>query len=442
MKFRIVRKMWLLCFLLFVFIFILSFPLIVEIFNLQSVLPHPLNTFGPHFAFFRDFSEFSPQPDKYVSQMSSLIGNAIALMTLILTLVGIFVVILAISVGDFRDYFLNAISICSNNEKVEIKDELKGDIKKLLANYEDSQERLSFFYLIFISYSLIIFLILTSFVFYFEYEYMLEILWRIIVIYSLSLIILIAAAVYYSTRAADYTLLSRIQKEAASQILDIAIADDKDISSENITNLSKSLNTTIKNVKSMMYKLSNMLSAKELAVSGVFGAIALFVAFILGSAILMATGIPASGGLANMFAAIFIAVIGFKIVDKFGAATVFFTVMGILAIPSPIMGPPGVHKVGVMFLMGLIFDIVLFIFKRKNVGYLIGAAITGVDGAIFIYMLLVLLGLPGADLLRPMLIPFSIIYAILGLVGAYTGLLIYEKRIQQLSVVQNLKSKK
>ena len=164
-------------------------------------------------------------------------------------------------------------------------------------------------------------------------------------------------------------------------------------------------------------------------------------AFILGSAILMATGIPASGGLANMFAAIFIAVIGFKIVDKFGAATVFFTVMGVLAIPTPIMGPPGVHKVGVMFLMGLIFDIVLFIFKRKNVGYLIGAAITGVDGAIFIYMLLVLLGLPGAGLLRPMLIPFSIIYAILGLVGAYTGLLIYDKKLKHLSVVQSLKSK-
>ena len=74
-------------------------------------------------------------------------------------------------------------------------------------------------------------------------------------------------------------------------------------------------------------------------------------------------------------------------------------------------------------------------------GYLIGAAITCVAGAILIYIMLVLLGLPSAESLRPLLIPFSIIYAILGLAGAYIGLLTYNKRIQYLSVVRNLKSK-
>ena len=77
-------------------------------------------------------------------------------MTLILTLVGIFVVILAISIGDFRDYFFNAILICKKHG-VKITGKLKDDITKQLDEYTDSQKCLSFFYLIFIIYSLVIF---------------------------------------------------------------------------------------------------------------------------------------------------------------------------------------------------------------------------------------------------------------------------------------------
>lgn len=204
-------------------------------------------------------------PNGCISQGIGFIGNAIALMALILTLVGIFVTILAISVGDFRDYFLNAILICKK-EGVEINVRLKEDIEKLLDKYNDSQKYLSYFYLIFIVYSLGIFFALILCVISFDYENMLVWLRQIIVIYSLSLIFFLLLAVHFSRRAANYKLLSKIQKEAASEMLrDIPTKDEEDI-----TKLSKSLNTAIKNNKTMVQKIRKMLSAKELAVSGVF----------------------------------------------------------------------------------------------------------------------------------------------------------------------------
>jgi len=182
-----------------------------------------------------------------------------------------------------------------------------------------------------------------------------------------------------------------------------------------------------------------MLNAKELAVSGMFGAVGLIVAFLLGTAIITATGIPATGGFGNIFATLFIAVIGIKIVDKFGAGIVLFTVMGILAIPTLIVGPPGIHKIAVMFLLGLIVDVIIYAFKRSDLGYMLGAAGGSACGPVSIYMVLVSLGLPQADALKPLLLVSSITYAILGFAGAYVGLLVYDKKIKHLSVVQNLK---
>jgi hypothetical protein len=184
-----------------------------------------------------------------------------------------------------------------------------------------------------------------------------------------------------------------------------------------------------------------ILTPRELAISGVFGALVFVAVFILGSGVLLVTGIPATGGLVNMLVAIFLAVVGAKIIDKFGTITVMLTVTGIISIPTLSFGPPGLHKIPMMFLVGLIIDLVASVLKRENKGYIIGGSIAGFLAPIFIYSTLILLGLPGAEKLEPLLIPLMLVYAVLGLIGAYLGVTTYDKKLKHLSVVQSLKSK-
>ena len=64
-----------------------------------------------------------------------------------------------------------------------------------------------------------------------------------------------------------------------------------------------------------------MLNTKELMVCGVFGALSLVLSFVAGGAIIMATGIPGTGGIVNLLVIGFLVIICAKIVDKFGAIT-------------------------------------------------------------------------------------------------------------------------
>lgn len=189
-----------------------------------------------------------------------------------------------------------------------------------------------------------------------------------------------------------------------------------------------------------MANKSTMLDVKDLVVCGVFGALILVVGFILGSALLIATGIPATGTLANMLVAVLIAVIGLKIVDKSGAAIVMLTVEGILSVPTLINGPPGVHKILILFVVGLTAEIVLLLTKRTNKGYIFLGLAAGIEIVVFIYLSLVFLGLPGEEKLRAILIPLSLISGLMSGLGAYLGVKIYDKKLQHLGVVQNLKS--
>lgn len=136
---------------------------------------------------------------------------------------------------------------------------------------------------------------------------------------------------------------------------------------------------------------------RELALMGVFGALLFFSTFVLGSAILMATGIPASGAIVTITTAFFILIIGAKIVDKFGAATVIVTLAAIFAIPTLTFGPPGLQKVPNFLVVGLVIDIVISLFQRVDRGYIIAGAITGLIMPTTMYVTMVLVGLPACS---------------------------------------------
>ena len=179
---------------------------------------------------------------------------------------------------------------------------------------------------------------------------------------------------------------------------------------------------------------------KELVAMALFGAIIFAIAFVLGTAILAVTGIPATGGLANVLVGVLLLVIGVKTINKFGVGTIIMTIEGALSVPTLINGTPGVHKIFLMLLMGLIFDIIVVMFKRTKKGFILGATLGTLVLPWAMYYAMVLMGLPGPEKLQPILIPISLAYAVLGAVGAWMGLILYEKKLKDKAFVKQLQS--
>jgi hypothetical protein len=182
-----------------------------------------------------------------------------------------------------------------------------------------------------------------------------------------------------------------------------------------------------------------MLTTKEYLFLGVMGAVSFVFAFILGSAVNIATGIPLTGGIINGIIVGVMLTIGIKGVDKFGAGTILWVVFSILAIPTVTLGPPGIYKVAVGLLGGLTWDVTISIFKRSKIGYILGGAVGSIVIIWGVFLAATLLGLPSAEKLRSaliFLIPFN---GLLGAVSVYAGLIIYDKKLRHLSVFNNFK---
>ena len=181
-------------------------------------------------------------------------------------------------------------------------------------------------------------------------------------------------------------------------------------------------------------------TTKDLVVCALFGAALFLLLFILGTALITITGIPASGGILNLLIATLITTIGVKIVNKFGTASIMLTLTGILAVPTLTFGPPGIYKIVILFFTGFIFDVILLTLKKSKISYTLAGLVVGMNAPILIYVCLILFGLPGADKLHPMLVIFSVVYAILGSIGAYLGLWLFDKKLKDKAFIKQMQS--
>jgi hypothetical protein len=179
---------------------------------------------------------------------------------------------------------------------------------------------------------------------------------------------------------------------------------------------------------------------KHFIISGILAAVTFAIAFALGAGIILATGIPATGGIANIFVAVLILVIGARMVPKFGFATLTVGLVFTFAIPTIIGGPPGVYKVANGVLIGLVVDVILVAGRRSRWAHVLGGACGSMVSILSIYVALVLLKLPGAQRLAPLLLPLTLMQAILGALAAWIGLIIFERRLSRLTSVQRLVS--
>ena len=182
--------------------------------------------------------------------------------------------------------------------------------------------------------------------------------------------------------------------------------------------------------------MNNNWQLKDFVFAGIVGAIVFAIAFLLGSGIILATGIPATGGIANILAVAIFMTIAKHIRPIFGFATLALLITFALAIPTIIGGTPGVYKIIVGILIGLTFDVFVLLMKNSNKAYLLGGAIGAMVSIVSIYIAMVVLGLPGADKLQPLLIFLVPLQGINGMLGAWIGNKIFHNKLKDIPAIK------
>src|SRR5215218_4416022 len=104
-----------------------------------------------------------------------------------------------------------------------------------------------------------------------------------------------------------------------------------------------------------------------------FGIAAFIVAFSLGSMLTATTGIPLIGGLLNGVLTAMILTVGLLATRFFGSATLMWIIFSICATPTTTLGPPGVYKIAIGAVAGLLWDSTYFLLKRGRPGLFLGA---------------------------------------------------------------------
>ncbi|MBT4351717.1 hypothetical protein HOD20_04255 [archaeon] len=168
----------------------------------------------------------------------------------------------------------------------------------------------------------------------------------------------------------------------------------------------------------------------------------LIVAFsLIGLSINAITGGPYFGGFLNSFGLISIGVVCVLIINRFGSGTMMYSILSILAIPLPLLGPSGlILKVPMIMLSGVIADLIYLIFKSNKL--LFSLFVGGPILYFYSYMLAqfsIMLDIPGFDLTIKLLsTPLGIVLNLLfGAIFGYVGYLIYNK-IKNTSIVKRI----
>lgn len=176
---------------------------------------------------------------------------------------------------------------------------------------------------------------------------------------------------------------------------------------------------------------------KYLLVCGVFSAATFAISYILGGAITASLG-PGTSGIVTIIITTVLVIICARIVNAPGVMTLVVTLYTFFAIPTTMFGPPGIQKVVIGIITGIIYDLVINLGKRKKWSFPFAAFFATAVSLILIFYLLVILQHPRAEYLRKMLYFMVPVYGFLGFIGGILGNWLYEKSLSRLSVVKAL----
>lgn len=164
---------------------------------------------------------------------------------------------------------------------------------------------------------------------------------------------------------------------------------------------------------------------KVYALAGVFGGVAVGGAFVLGSALATATGIPLMPAVVNGFwVGLVMAACSRFLIEYRWTGTAMMFVYGATATFTLLLGPPGWHKIPIAILMGVAWDISLL--KSRNIFmYLIASVLFMGVGFALLMLAFWIQKSPAFDKMLavlPLVVTISIVTMCIGsLIGVVVG---------------------
>ncbi len=182
-------------------------------------------------------------------------------------------------------------------------------------------------------------------------------------------------------------------------------------------------------------------STKDSVICGITAALTFATSFIFGAAITATLG-PGMSGFVTIVITTMVVVFGAKLVNKLGALFMIGMIFSFLATPTSIFGPPGIQKLAIGVVIGVLYESTVWLFKKlkkENIGYMTAGA-TGSIGAIFaILYLLRILDQETASKLSAVIYWIWAPYGALGFIGGWFGIKLFQ-RLEHIGPIQNLKS--
>ena len=180
-------------------------------------------------------------------------------------------------------------------------------------------------------------------------------------------------------------------------------------------------------------------TTKELVLIAIIAAFVFAFDIVVVSLIDIVTGVPGAGFLVDTLIVVAIAVAGGLAIKKFGTFTSIILIYSVLSIPTNILGPPGVYKVFIGVVLGLIIDLVILAFSYKKIGYMLSFAIGNTIVIPVLYYALIYLGLPGAAELKSAMAFFIVVLVVESVIASWIGIKIYEKKLKNARFIKQIR---
>lgn len=156
------------------------------------------------------------------------------------------------------------------------------------------------------------------------------------------------------------------------------------------------------------------------------------VAASTGQLIVFATGVNASSSLLNGFLVPFLLIFGILPSKSKFPVTIAFTVYGILATFTVLLGPPGLQKVPVALVAGLVADLLIWLLHKKlkmkeSWAYCIAFAVWGSLLAVLARVLYEIMELPGKEKFLELFWVMVVVFVVEAAIAGIVAVVIYRK---------------
>lgn len=188
----------------------------------------------------------------------------------------------------------------------------------------------------------------------------------------------------------------------------------------------------------------DIMTTRSISTSVLFGIIAFLTAFSLGSILTITTGIPLVGGLFNGVLTGMVLTIGMISRRYVLSGTTMWLAFALCATMTTTLGPPGIYKIAIGGVAGILWDIVFsLLYKKKKVLGLYLGGLLGSASIMFTMIAFLRLGL-GENAMEALQKYESKFYMILTLnliitaVGIFLGHTLYQYRLSKLTTFKNI----